>query len=238
MRKYPLLVLLSLCLLCYQTQAQQAPQTQQVQQIQVTNANSPFLGKTVKGYSTTVAVDYKTVEKAWTRKIREFGKPESLADKGLVLKSVTVTSISNSLITLFSRIEKTANGAMLFAGALDEASSAVENHGFQQWLYDFALGQYREDMSRQIQEADKSVESAVKLLENLNSKAERLERDKEKNAREKLRLQQQMQENLDNRLRITMDSTKTVKDRATTMEEITRLRQIVEDKKAKLAEIK
>jgi chromosome segregation ATPase len=96
---------------------------------------------------------------------------------------------------------------------------------------------YREDIQYQINEADKAVAEAVKAHEKESGKARELAKSLEKNKLDYAKLIKDLADNTRNLAKLRADSALNVATQNSILDEIMRLRKIVEDKKLKLGTI-
>ena len=193
-----------------------------------------------KGLATTIELDRKTVEKAWQKRLKELGKTES--DKGIyTLKSAMVPALSATPVSIFSHIEADTKGTTIFY-AIDLGTEYVapgkpEYDEAKKILHEFAVQVYRDDLNRQIEEADKAVEASVRLHDKQQEQGLSLMKQIERNQSDKAKLMLQLQQNLTEMVQLKNDSAQNKLQQSSALEEIDRLRKVSVDKKNKLGGI-
>lgn len=193
-----------------------------------------------KGLLTRIELEPKVVEKAWTKRLREFGKLE--AGKGFYkMQSVTVPAISNDPVSIFSRVEAGAGGTVVFY-SIDLGSEYAQPgqpayEKAKAFLHDFAVAVYREDVNQEIEQADKAVDAAVKVHDRYMESGQRISSGLARNRTDKERLLKALQDNQAELGKLQQDSSRNRLDQETAVTEINRLRAISEEKKAKLSRI-
>lgn len=201
-----------------------------------TSDEETVAGRTLKGQSTFINLDKKSIDRIWLKKLKELGKPEAI--QGDYQIKIAVVPFSSTSLQIYSKLTSTNGGTRIFWSldngeqAFDEKSSYWTSAG--QFLVAFGIDCYRQDLNNQIAEADKSVESAVKLHDARQKNREVLLRDIERNRTEKLRLEKQLVENAQQLLKFKADSSQNKAEIDGSLAEIDRLRKIAEDKKNKL----
>lgn len=210
------------------------------QKVSVVPAEAEIDGLKRKGLSTTIELERKVVEKAWQKYLKNAGKVES--SKGnYTVKGGSIPSIAPGAINIYSHIDNDSHGTTIFyAIDLGTELATIGTPAYeaaQKALHEFAVQQYREDLNEQIKEADEVVDDAVRMHEKKVAQGESLQKQIERNAQEKVKLQKQLEENALDAERLKNSLTQNKIDQATALEEIKRVRQVSEGKKAKLGTI-
>ncbi|MES2388462.1 MAG: hypothetical protein V4543_10710 [Bacteroidota bacterium] len=193
-----------------------------------------------KGMATTIELDKKTVERAWLHRFRELGKYESKS--GIyTIKSQVVPAIAATPVTIISRVDADVKGTTIFwaidLGSEYAAQGKKEFEEAKKLLHEFAVQVYRDDLNRQIEEADKAVDGAVRQHDKLQESGLALMKQIERNQTDNLKLQQQMMININEKVQLKTDSAQNRLLQTTALEEIDKLRKISEEKKNKLSSI-
>jgi hypothetical protein len=189
-----------------------------------------------EGLSIVIELDCKSVEKAWLKKLKEYGKVES-AKGGYWEVKIAATPFSQSAVWIGTTIQQrqVPVGCEVFwtFGSQDKPSqlTPTDQKEAEKILKDFALECYRQDLNQQIAETEKAIESAVKQHDGKAQAAESIRRSLDRNRNEKARLETQFIENGSNYLRLKSDSLLNKEEEAGVLIEIDRLRKIAEEKR-------
>lgn len=193
-----------------------------------------------KGLSVMVELDKKFVDKAYVKLLKEAGRAEVSRTGSITVKPAVLPGIPGTMnATAFGRTDQGQKGTRVFL-AVDFGTEMLDatNKAWgevKKYLYDFAVQLYRDDLNNQIAEADKAVDAAVRQNEDAQEQANTIKKQMERNANEKQRLVRQLKENEAELYKLKSDSVQNKIVQATTLDEISRLRKLVEDKKAKFA---
>lgn len=183
----------------------------------------------------------KNLEKAWQRKLKEIGKLETSRSGTLTIRGALNPTFSPGSFNLYSKIDNLPLGCRIFL-AVDRGTEFVkpESEGFEEirrWMYEFGIQQYRDDINLQIAELEKSIDVSVRTHEKQQDEGSSIKRGLEKNISEKSRLLRLLKENEVERYKLKADSTQNSIDQASSLEEISRLRKVMEDKRFKLSQV-
>ena len=209
------------------------------QTIQVTDAEAEIDQIKRKGIATTIELDKKLVEKLWLTTLKESGRVETNKTGSITQKAISIPSISASPMNIYSTLTTSQNGTTVFI-AIDLGTQLLtpgttEYTNAKQWLYNFALKAYLEDLNLQIAEADKAVDIAVRVHDKRIEKGNSLAKSLDRSRADQQRLERQLKEAEANHLRLKADSLQNLVEQATALDEINRLRKISEEKKTKLS---
>jgi len=206
------------------------------QKVLVKTIDQLILGQNYTGQAVQVELEHKNVERAWVRYLKELGKLEQNKNV-LEMKNVVVPEIQGD-VRVLSLMTTTLEGTSIFWVLLKNnealSSASAEFASARKFLYDFVLSLYRDDVNKQIADADKSVEEAVERHDRKVRESLEIARDLQRSRNDKLRLQKQMEENSINFQRLKGDSLQAELDKSETLKEIDKLRKITEEKKNKL----
>jgi hypothetical protein len=212
------------------------------QTVEVNTANGTIKDQSLKGFVVCLELDVKSVESGWSRYMKSMGKFETVEKQAMEGLNLVLPNISSDAVDFYSKITVSPRCVQVFMGAL-RAGSALElpeeqKEKIQKMLYDFALEQYRQDLIKQISEAERVVNLAVKAHDKRSNEGQSLRKRISRNKKEKIRLLQNLEENAKELSRLRADSTQNVSELETAMEEIRKVRQIAEEKKQKLSQVK
>lgn len=191
-----------------------------------------------KGMSVLVEYDRRTVEKAWNRMLKTLGKPESWKSGAIVILAANVTSPDFAGADHVTRLDATTEGTKIFwsigsKGEYAEPGSAGYERA-KKALTEFCRGLYRDDLSEQIEAAEKVVDVASRTHDKTVQMGEHLRRQLERNAADQQALLKSLEEKKAESDRLRQEIIQNKTDQESALEEIRKVRKIAEDKKAKL----
>lgn len=191
------------------------------------------------GVAIHLDLDKKFVKDLWKKKLKEYGKVNS----DLSMESASVPAISSKNVRILSEVESDGKGCIVW-WAIDLGDKWVTKSGgtgyssAEKILKDFGKECYREDINEQIKDAEKALEKVVKDEESIVKDGEGLAHDLEKNASNKIDLEQQLKENADEKVKLEADIVQNKKDQEAAKKEVAQYQKAVEAVKAKLDAIK
>jgi hypothetical protein len=212
------------------------------QVVEVNSANGHFGEKSVKGFVVCLELDVKTVEKSWNRYMKSIGKFESTEKQALEGFNLVLNNVSSDAIDFYSKITVSPRCVQVFMGAT-RAGSALElpdnqTENIKKMLYDFAVEQYRQDLIAQITEAERVVSLAVKAHDKRVNEGNSLKNKIIRNKKDRIKLLKELEENAEGLKKLKQDSVQNQAEQETALEEISKVRKIAEEKKAKLGQVK
>jgi len=212
------------------------------QQIDVEESTATVKQKLLKGYTTCIELDVKSVESGLPRFVKSIGKFEKAERNSWEGLNQVIPAISSDAVDFYATMSVSPRCVQVFmaasrSGTADPvSSSAMEN--IKKMLYDFTLELYRSDIRRQISEAERVVNLAVKAHDKRSEEGEDLKKRLRRNRTEKIRLLEDIELNAKNLEKLKADSVQNVAELETAMEEIRKVRQIAEERKQKLGTVK
>jgi hypothetical protein len=160
------------------------------------------------GLAVHIELDKSFVKDAWKKELKSFGKVSS--EKGTyVIESANFPAASGGTCRILSQVSSTGKGTRIWI-SINTGDGKVKSGsrgfgGTKSYLEDFAKNMYKADIERQIVEAQKAVEIAQKDQSKLVSNGNDLEKDLQKNADEKVLLEEEIAQN-------KLDKEQSVKD--------------------------
>jgi hypothetical protein len=229
-RIFSTLLLLSLCMAGFS------------QKIQVQEGSEIVAGVQRTGLYTIVKLDPKEVTKLWERKLKNYGKVSS--SKGvLTVSAAEVSGVTSKPGIIYSVVNKTKEGTKIW-WAIDLGASFVSSseggssyRNASQILTDFAADCYREDINKQIEEAEKALARSVKNHEKEVKTGNDLSNSVEKNKQEKINLENKLKQNAEDAKQLQNDITKNKSDQQTALQDADKMKKAVEVVKNKLKQI-
>lgn len=212
------------------------------QQIEVGTANASIREKSIAGYTTCLELDVKSVENGLSKFVRSLGKFEKAERNAWEGLTQIIPAVSSDAIDFYAKLMVSPRCVQVFMGALrsgtSNAISAEAGDNIRKMLYDFSLEQYRSDLRKQIEEADRVVNMAVKAHDKRTREGDDLKYRLGRNRKEKIKLLENMESNRYNLQKLLADSVRNAAEKETALEEIKKVRQIAEERKQKLGMIK
>ena len=206
------------------------------------SANENINDKSIRGFVVCLELDVKSVDQSWNRYLKSLGKFESVDKRTQQGMNLLLPNISNDAVDFYSKITVSPRCISIFMAA-QRAGSNLElpenqKENVRKMLYDFAVEQYRQDLIKQMNEAERVVTLAVKAHDKRVNEGQSLKSRIIKNKKEKEKLLKNLEENVLALKKLQADSIQNVSEQETALEEITKVRLIAEEKKAKLSQVK
>ena len=159
-----------------------------------------------QGMFVLLELDKGDVEKAWTNYLKNYGKPSSKA--GIVSMEIAdMKAISSYPCKIVSTVEVSHVGSRVW-WAIDLGSRWVtkeaeaEYKGAEKMLYEFAVTAYRNDINRQIIDAEGALISATKIHQKEVEEGLGLVKKIGNNKLDKVELEKKLVENQENYVRL------------------------------------
>jgi hypothetical protein len=218
------------------------------QQLDVSESELAIKGVPRKGQRILIQLDSKEVEKAWENHLREkAGKivipialPKNQVDKGVsVLEKARIDTISKTPLRIISKVEGTEEGTAVWwtldlghvyvsKEATPEQYAAAES-----FLQSFARKVYRQDLQRQVAEAEKVLQNAQQEQARVVRHADELKRSIERNAQRKQELEAELARNARELTQLQAEVENNAKQQQAAREEVENMKKAVEVVKAK-----
>jgi hypothetical protein len=218
------------------------------QQFQIRESELEIKGVPRKGQRLLIQLDSKEVEKAWENHLREkAGKivvpislPKNQVAKGVsVLEKARIDSISKTPLRIISKVEATEEGTAVW-WTLDLGNAYVSKEGTPEqyaaaevFLQQFARKVYRDDMKRQVTEAEKVLQSSQNEHARVVRQADDLKRNLERNAQRRLDLEAELARNAKEQVQLTAEVENNAKQQQAALAEVENMKKAVEVVKTK-----
>lgn len=212
------------------------------QKIKVSETTEEVERITRTGLSTTIELDAKSIEKAWQKQLKNYGKTDNT--KGVITVPVAnVSAISSSPCRIVSMVKSSGKGATIW-WAIDMGDAHVTSSGnssaykaAERVLHDFASQCYRDDINEQIKDAEKALNTSVKNHDKEVREGGNLIKDVENNKQDKINLEQKLKENAAELEQLQKDIAKNKTDQAAALQDIEKMKKAVEVVRDKLNHI-
>lgn len=209
--------------------------------VQETNKTIDDINRT--GLAVIIDADNKDVDKAWKKRLKDFGKVSSSRNTYTV-EGAEIPGVTSNPGMVYSLVDKEKGGTVVF-WAIDLGTEFVTSNGrtsgayssARQILYDFAASVYRDKISEEIEDAEKALGKTTKDYEKVVKEGEDLADDLEDNKEEKLDLEQKLKENAQEKVQLEKDIEQNKKNQQQAKQEVEKMKQAVEVVKKKLDRI-
>ncbi len=198
-------------------------------------------GNSRPGLATKIVLDKKFVDRSWIRKMKDLGRPDVVKGGAYLLRNIIVPSLRPEPVNWYSVVEATPEGIILFwafdlgTHFISDTSSTFKTASVL--LHEFAVQVYRDDMNLQIAEADKTLDAAVRQHDKQVEQGLKINQSIQKNKIEKLRLEKAIQDNSNDLVKLKNDSSSNKMQQGNLLDEIEKIRRVIEEKKSKLLKI-
>lgn len=198
-------------------------------------------GKVVKGNSINILLDAQTIEKAWTKYLKEFGKLEKKSGF-MVISNAVSPRISSLPLTLFATSDPLSGGLSLWWGFLPAADSlpALSNDAHREAsfiLKEFGKSLYIDDINKDIEQAEKALQTTVKQYEKSATTGSSLEKSYNKNLGDSVTLVQKTLENTLQREQLRKEISSNKADQEAALAEIEKMKKARDLIKEKLSKV-
>lgn len=218
------------------------PLATRAQETGVREANGQIGDKSLKGFIACLELDARSVESAWQRYLRSLGKTESPERNTIQALNLMAPQIASDAVDLYSRLTVTSRCIQVFLTAFRAGTElelpASQKENVRKMLEEFAREQYRQDLKKQMAEAERVVNLAVKAHDKRMDEGQNIRSRIARNHRDRDRLRKELEENARDLIRLRADSAINQSEQETALEEIKKVRSIAEEKKQKLSQIR
>lgn len=196
-----------------------------------------------KGQQISIQLDNKLVDKAWQNYLKDkVGKMQS--SKGVyTIEQGKIESVSKSPVRIVSTVNAAETGTLVW-WSIDMGSAYVNKDATpdqyaaaEAFMRDFARALYREDINRQVAEAEKVLASTQSEEARVIKTAEDIKRNIEKNKLRKIELEQELARNAQELTQLNADTENNIKQQATAKQNVENMRQAVDVVKNKVNQI-
>ncbi|MBK0401683.1 DNA repair ATPase [Adhaeribacter sp. BT258] len=212
----------------------------------VTETEQTINGVPRKGQQISIQLDAKLVEKAWESYLKEkvgklTGKNILTSNKGIyTIEQGKIEAVASTPLRIVSKVDVT-EGATLVWWSLDMGSAYVNKDATPQQyeaaetiLRDFARKLYREDVARQVLDAEKVLANTQAEELRVIKAADEIKRNIEKNKQRRIELEAELAQNAQQLTQLNLDTENNIKQQATAKQNVDNMRQAVEVVKNKV----
>jgi len=178
----------------------------EAQKVKVLESTESVEGVSRSGMYVLLELDKTETEKAWNNYLKKYGKPSS--KNGIItVLAANMKAIHDYPCVVYSKVEVAHTGARVW-WAIDLGSKMVtketeaEYRGAEKMLYEFSVSAYRDDITKQIADAETALESATKIHQKKVKENANLLSKIEKNKARKTELENKLKVNVEDHARL------------------------------------
>jgi hypothetical protein len=191
------------------------------------------------GQRVNIQLDTKTIEKAWAGLLKDkVGKVTS--SKGVyTIENAKIESISKTPVRIISAVESTKEGTNVWWSIdlgnayVSKDQTSKEYKAAAEYLKEFAREMYRQDVARQVADAEKVLAAAEMEHNRVIKSASDIQRSIEKNKSRKAELEAELARNNDELIKLNKDVETNLKAQEAARKEVDNMKksvQVVKDK--------
>jgi predicted nucleic acid-binding Zn-ribbon protein len=197
-----------------------------------------------RGQQLTVQLDPKYVEKYWKEHLgKEAGKVKQ--SKGLItVEGATIDAVSKSPMRVMSMVGSHATGSYVWwsldmgVAYVDKDATPEEYAAAEKFLQAFANKVYRQDVLRQINQAEDVLQETKKEQDRVVKQANDLQLSIEKNRKRKQELEAELVRNAEELKQLEQDVKLNEKQQEASRQQVQAMEKAVEEVREKLRDIK
>lgn len=210
----------------------------QTLKIKVQESKETVASESLQGMYSLIELDKKEIERAWEKKLKEYGKLTK-KDNQYIITEAKVPDVC-VLCQVYSKVEFTQKGTKVWWAFVSNGKNiqrkedSISYRAAEKLLYEFTFNAYREDINRQIQDAEKALAIAVKTQEKKIREGEKLVEDSLQNRMEKKMLEEKLVKNEQEIIQLRQQIIQNKRDQAAAAEDVEKMKKAVEIVKNKL----
>ncbi|HSI90699.1 MAG TPA: hypothetical protein VK927_06245 [Adhaeribacter sp.] len=187
-----------------------------------------------KGLQTTIQLDHKLVDKAWQSHLKDkAGKVQS--SKGVyTIDRGSIESISATPLRIVSQVNASEAGTLVWwaldmgTALISKESTPGQYESAEAFMKDFAKKLYREDIARQVAEAEKVLASTANEEARTIKQADDIKRSIEKNKQRRAELEAELARNSQELVQLNQDVETNLKAQETARQNTENMKKAVE----------
>jgi hypothetical protein len=183
--------------------------TIEAQKIKIQESSEMVENISRSGMFVLLELDKKDVEKLWIKYLKNYGKPSS--SSGVIsIHAADMKAISDYPCRVFSMATVTSTGSRVW-WAIDlgakfvSKESEAEYKGAEKMLYEFAISAYRDDVNKQILDAEGALLAATKIQEKEVNEGIELQEKIDNNGIQKTELDEKLRVNKEDYARLNRE---------------------------------
>ena len=212
------------------------------QKVNVTEKDETIETTLRHGLSIQLVLEAEDVQKAWIKKLKEFGKVESVGDIHKV-ESALITSISPAPVRVISQLTKTDKGVYVFyaidlgTNYLSFANDSLKYRITEKILHDFGVMLYHEDINEDIKNAEKVLLKTVSAQERIVNEGIDTRKKIDKNKLQKQQLEQKLKENAQELINLEEQIEKNKLNQEKASKDVEKVRKALETTRERLSKV-
>jgi hypothetical protein len=212
------------------------------QKVNVTEKDETIETTLRHGLSIQLVLEAEDVQKAWIKKLKEFGKVESVGDIHKV-ESALITSISPTPVRVISQLTKTDKGVYVFyaidlgTNYLSFANDSLKYRIAEKILHDFGVMMYHEDINEDIKNAEKVLLKTVSAQEKVVNEGIETRKKIEKNKLQKQQLEQKLKDNAQELINLEEQIEKNKLNQDKAAKDVEKVRKALETTRERLSKV-
>lgn len=216
----------------------------QAQVVQVVEKEQDLHGVIRRGQQLSVEIDPKTVEKSWKDYLgKKAGKVKS--SKGIyTVESALIDTISNAPMRVVSMVGSSAQGSTVWwsldmgVAYIDKDATPTEYAASERFLRGFARKLYRDDVLRQINEAEDVLRATKSEQDRVVKEANSIQQSIDKNRQRRKDLEAELVRNAEDLKQLELSVEHNTKQQEISRQQVQDMEKSVEAVRAKLKDIK
>ncbi|GAA4444617.1 hypothetical protein GCM10023188_46830 [Pontibacter saemangeumensis] len=216
----------------------------QAQVVQVVEKEQDLHGVIRRGQQLSVEIDPKTVEKSWKDYLgKKAGKVKS--SKGVyTVESAVIDTISNAPMRVVSVVSSSAQGSTVWwsldmgVAYIDKDATPTEYAASERFLRGFARKLYRDDVLRQINEAEDVLRATKSEQDRVVKEANSIQQSIDKNRQRRKDLEAELVRNAEDLKQLELNVEHNTKQQEISRQQVQDMEKSVEAVRAKLKDIK
>ncbi|WP_461490891.1 DNA repair ATPase [Pontibacter sp. HJ8] len=197
-----------------------------------------------RGQQLTVQLDPKFVEKHWKDHLGQKAGKVKQSKGMLTVEGAVIDTISKSPMRVTSMVGSHATGSFVWwtldmgVAYVDKAATPEEYAAADGFMKSFARKVYRQDVLRQINQAEDVLRSTKQEQDRVVKQANDLQLSIEKNRKRKLELEAELVRNAEDLKQLEQNVELNVKQQEASRQQVQQMEKAVEEVRGKLREIK
>ncbi|MEJ8758141.1 DNA repair ATPase [Pontibacter sp. H259] len=199
-----------------------------------------------RGQQLTVQLDTELVEKLWkTQLTNKAGKLKVKYNKGVyTMDGVVLDTITNNPMRIISTVNTTPEGSQVWwsldmgVAYVDKSATPKEYAAAEGYLLAFARKAYREDIFRQINQAEEVLKATKLEQDRVVKQANDIQASIEKNNQRKLQLEAELVKNAEDLKTLQQNVQNNLKQQEASKQQVLEMEKAVESARAKLNNVK
>ncbi len=216
----------------------------QAQTVQVEEKEQRVNGLLKQGQQLTVQLDAKVVEKSWKEHLAQRSGKVKFRKGVYLLEGVVLDTISGKPLQIHSIVGSHAMGSYVWwsldmlEASVSKSSAPQEYAAAEGFLKSFGQKLYRDDVFRQINEAEDVLRATKAEQDRVVKQANDIQASIDKNSKRKLELEAELARNAEELKQLELTVEQNLKQQEASQKQVSEMEKAVETVRAKLREKK